>query len=192
MPDTPRRVSQVATRYIGNQPFGASSTLLFVLVPGVAPSTNRPELFGSPRPDNGETPGEQAQENRVSAQLLMVADGYETLTLPDVGDLRVLKRRVRIAGGLIVTVGVGEPLASVAHAQRGVARAFILAGLLALAGALLASYLVGSRLSRPLRRMAAVAAGSMRAICIRESTPRRGRARRSRCWPTPSTTCSID
>jgi two-component system OmpR family sensor kinase len=52
---------------------------------------------------------------------------------------------------------VGEPRASDAHAQRGVARAFLLAGLLALACALLAAYLVGSRLSRPLRRMAAVA-----------------------------------
>jgi signal transduction histidine kinase len=39
-----------------------------------------------------------------------------------------------------------------------VARAFILAGILALAGALLASYLIGTRVSRPLRRMAAVAA----------------------------------
>jgi two-component system, OmpR family, sensor kinase len=155
---TPRQLSGAATRYIGNQPFSASSTLLFVLVPGLAPSTNRPELFGSPRPDNGETSGEQAQENRVSAQLLMVGHGYKTVALPDVGDLRVLERQVRVRGGLIVTVGVGEPLASVVHAQRGVARAFILAGLLALVGALLASYLIGSRLSLPLRRMAAVAA----------------------------------
>ncbi len=54
---TPRQLSAAATRYIGNQPFSASSTLLFVLVPGIAPSTNRPELFGNPRPDNGETPG---------------------------------------------------------------------------------------------------------------------------------------
>jgi two-component system, OmpR family, sensor kinase len=155
---TPRQLSAAASRYIGNQPFSASSTLLFVLIPGVAPSTNRPELFGDPRPDNGETPADQAQENRLSAHLLTASDGYNTLALPDVGDLRVLKRRVHAAGGLNVTVGVGEPLASVARAQRGVARAFILAGLLALAGALLASYLVGSRLSRPLRRMAAVAA----------------------------------
>jgi signal transduction histidine kinase len=154
---TPRQISTAATRYIGNQPFSASSTLLFVLVPGIAPSTNRPELFGNPRPDNGETPGEQVQENRLSAQLLMANTGYQTLALPDVGDLRVLRRRVRVHG-VTVTVGVGEPLASVARAQRGVARTFILAGLLALASALLASYLVGSRLSRPLRTMAAVAA----------------------------------
>jgi two-component system OmpR family sensor kinase len=154
---TPRQISNAATRYIADQPFSASSTLLFVLVPGTAPSTNRPELFGSPKPDNGETSSEQGEENRLSSLLLTAAAGYRTLSLPDVGDLRVLKRRIRVRSGLSVVVGVGEPLASVAHAQRGVARAFLLAGLLALACALLAAYLVGSRLSRPLRRMAAVA-----------------------------------
>ncbi|MGA2454659.1 MAG: ATP-binding protein [Solirubrobacteraceae bacterium] len=155
---TPRELSRAATSYIDNQPFSASSTLLFVLVPGAGTSTNRPELFGSHLPDDGETAAEQEQENHLAARLPVAPDGFTTLTLPDVGNLRVLKRAVRVPSGLGVTVGVGEPLASVAHAQRGVARAFILAGLLALAGALLASYLIGSRLSRPLRRMAAVAA----------------------------------
>jgi signal transduction histidine kinase len=154
---TPRQISNAATRYIADQPFSASSTLLFVIVPNSAPSTNRPELFGSPQADHGETSSAQDQENRLSSLLLTAAAGYRTLSLPDVGDLRVLKRRIRVRSGLSVVVGVGEPLASVAHAQRGVARAFLLAGLLALACALLAAYLVGSRLSQPLRRMAAVA-----------------------------------
>jgi two-component system, OmpR family, sensor kinase len=157
-PRTPRQLSKAATRYISDQPFSASSTLLFVFVPGARPSTNRPELFESQPPNDGETVAEQEQENRLSAQLPVAPDGYSTLALPDVGNLRLLKRSVRIPGAANATVGVGEPLASVAHAQRGVARAFILAGLLALAVALLASYLIGSRLSRPLRRMAAVAA----------------------------------
>jgi signal transduction histidine kinase len=157
---TPRALSQAATRYIAAQPFSASSTLLFVIVPGAATSTNRPELFGDPHPDNGETSAEQDQENRLAARLPVARDGFTTLLLPDVGNLRLLKRTVDVSGALhvTVTVGAGEPLASIAHAQRGVARAFILAGLLALAGTLLASYLIGSRLSRPLRRMAAVAA----------------------------------
>jgi two-component system OmpR family sensor kinase len=154
---TPHQISNAASRYIADQPFSASSTLLFVLVPGAKPSTNRPELFGNPGPDNGETIAVQTQENHLSAQLLNAASGFRTLSLPDVGDLRVLERRIRVRSGLSVVVGVGEPLASVAHAQRGVARAFILAGLLALACALLAALLVGSRLSRPLRKMAAVA-----------------------------------
>ncbi len=57
-----------------------------------------------------------------------------------------------------MTIGVAESLTTVAHAQRGVARTFILAGILALAGAIFAAYLIGVRVSRPLRRMASVAA----------------------------------
>ncbi len=155
---SPREVAQVAARYVRVQPFSASSTLLFAIVPGAGTSTNRPELFAHAPPDNGESAAVQVQENRLSQQLVSARDGYSTLRLPDVGDLRLLKHTVSIPGGPRVTVGVGEPLLTVAHAQRGVARAFILAGILTLAGALLASYLIGSRVSRPLRRMAAVAA----------------------------------
>jgi two-component system, OmpR family, sensor kinase len=153
-----------ARRYLLAQPFRATSTLQFAVVrsPGKSAKTvtvaNRPELFGQVKPDNGETAVEQAAENRLSHQLLAVRDGYSTLSLPDVGDLRLRKRTFTLAGGTRVTVGVGEPLAGVAHAQRGVARAFILAGLLALVAALGASFLIGTRFTLPLRRMAAVAA----------------------------------
>ncbi|HEX5851513.1 MAG TPA: HAMP domain-containing sensor histidine kinase [Solirubrobacteraceae bacterium] len=153
-----RGVSAAAARYVHSQPFGESSTLLFVLVPGAATSTNRPELFGPVRPDDGETLAEEEAERRLSRRLLTAPEGYSTVALADIGSLRLLKRVLRIRGGLAVTVGVGEPLAAVAHAQQSVARAFVLAGLLVLAGALLASYVLGARLSRPLRRMAAVAA----------------------------------
>jgi two-component system OmpR family sensor kinase len=152
-----RSVAAAAARYVRDQPFSASSTLLFVLVPGAGTSTNRPELFAHVQPDDGESVAEQDTENRLSGHLLTARQGYSTVSLPDVGNLRLLKRVVHVRGGLAVTVGVGEPLAAVAHAQRSVARAFVLAGLLALAGALLASYVLGARLSRPLRRMAAVA-----------------------------------
>jgi two-component system, OmpR family, sensor kinase len=155
---TPKLLAQAARRYVLDQTFNAGSTLLFVNVPGVATTSNRSELFGGPAPDNGETVADQAQEGRLSARLSNVGQGYRTLALPDIGKLRVLKRTVRTPGGLHATVGVGEPLAAVAHGQEGVAHAFILAGILALAGALLASYLIGSRVSRPLRRMAGVAA----------------------------------
>jgi two-component system, OmpR family, sensor kinase len=153
-----RQVSEAATRYVRAQPFSASSTLLFAIVPGFGPSTNRPELFNAATPDGGETPVGQAQENRASERLTSAPDGYSTVHLPDIGQLRLLKHTVRLPGGVRVSIGVGEPLVSVAHAQRGVAGAFILAAILTLAGALLASYLIGTRVSRPLRRMAAVAA----------------------------------
>jgi two-component system OmpR family sensor kinase len=152
------KLAAAASRYIEGQPFNTSSTLLFALIPGAKPSTNQPELFGSPPPDEGETAAAQDQENSQAHRLLTVGAGFSTVDVPDIGPLRLLKRSVRIPGGPRVTVGVGEPLASVTRAQRGVARAFILAGFLALAGALLASLLIGTRFSRPLRRMATVAA----------------------------------
>ncbi|MGH2855396.1 MAG: sensor histidine kinase [Solirubrobacteraceae bacterium] len=169
---TPHGALAAANGYIRGQPFDASSTLLFALIPGAGTASNTPELFGRAAPDDGESAAVQAQENRLSRTLLTAGAGYSTLSLPDVGSLRLLKRSVSIPGGRPgdgrvrgdrspgqqVTIGVGESLASVAHAQRGVARAFIFAGLLTLAGALVASLLIGARFSRPLRRMAAVAA----------------------------------
>jgi signal transduction histidine kinase len=151
-----------ATRYVGGQPFSPSSTLYFALVPGAPTSTNVPELFEDGRPDHGETVAEQDREDRLAANLLHAGDGYSTLALPDVGSLRVFKRTIRLASvptaSHAIVIGVGESLAPVARAQEGVARAFVLAGLLALAGALLGAYLIGTRVSRPLRRIASVAA----------------------------------
>jgi two-component system OmpR family sensor kinase len=160
---TPHAVLAAARAYVAGQPFNASSTVLFARVPGAGTATNTPDRFGSHAPDDGESVAVQEQENRAARRLLTAHSGFSTLVLPDVGYLRLLERPVSIPGdrahaAQLVTVGVGEPLASVAHAQHGVARAFILAGFLALAGALLASLLIGSRFSRPLRRMAAVAA----------------------------------
>ena len=156
---TAARARAEAAEYVGDQSFAASSTVLFVRIPGTVTVTNRPELFSdTATPDNGETVVEQERENVLSHRLLTQPVGYSTLSLPDVGDLRLLKRRVRLRDGALVTVGVGEPLGAVSHAQASVARAFVLAGGLALAGALLAAFLIGTRVSRPLRRMAAVAA----------------------------------
>ncbi len=119
---TARELSLAASRYIANQPFSASSTLLYVLVPGQPVSTNRPELLqlGATR-DNAETSAEQAAENRSAAHLVQAADGFSKLPLPDVGDVRLLKRSLLVPGGFHLTIGVAEPLAAVSHAQRGVA-----------------------------------------------------------------------
>jgi len=156
---SPSELAAAATAYVRDQPFSASSTLLFVVVPSAGISTNRPELFQQLPPEKGETAAEQVRENQLSARLLRAPTGFSTMTLPDVGEVRLLRTIEHVPGSArSVTVGVAEPLESVADAQRGVARAFVLAGLLALVGALLASYLIGTRVSRPLRRMAAVAA----------------------------------
>jgi two-component system OmpR family sensor kinase len=155
--DSPREVALAARRYVQSEPFSSNSTLMFVLVPGAGTVSNHPEEFGASRPDNDETEAQQARENALGRKLLVPSIGYSTRTVPDVGAVRILERRVNV-GSLRVIAGVGEPLATVTRAERGIAGTFLLAGALILAIALVASYLAGASVSAPLRRMAGVAA----------------------------------
>jgi len=154
---TPKGLLAVGNRYVNTRPFKAGSTLLLVLVPGAGTATNQPEVFARRPPDEGESAAEQTEEDKLSGNLIRAPIGYSTVPLQDAGELRVAKVPVHTPHGLTATVGAGEPLSSVEHAQRGVSRAFILAALLGLGGALIASVLIASRISRPLRRMAEVA-----------------------------------
>ncbi|MFL5823917.1 MAG: ATP-binding protein [Solirubrobacteraceae bacterium] len=154
---SPAQVSAAATRYARAQPYSAGSTLLFALVPGAPTASNHPEVFESAPTEPGETAAEQAVENAEVRRLRVPHPGYSTPLVPDVGRMTVLERRVRL-GGVDVIEGAGQPLATVAVAQHGVARAFLLAGVSVLVLALIASYLAAARVSAPLRRMATVAA----------------------------------
>ena len=150
-------VVQTADRYLQQQPFRSTSTLLLAVVPSARARPGGAQLFADGRREAVESPAEQARVRGVERRLTHAPAGYSTLSGGKLGSLRLLKRMIHLPAGLSVTIGVAEPLRTVAHAQAGVARAFVLAGLIALAGALLAAYLIGTRMSQPLRRMAAVA-----------------------------------
>jgi two-component system OmpR family sensor kinase len=152
----PADIAAAAGRYVHAQPFTASSTLLFVLVHGQSPVTNHPEVFGASKPDNGETVAEQDAENVLGHKLLTPVIGYSTRPVPDVGAVRIFEAPIQLAGTRVI-VAAGEPLDAVKRAQNGVAKALVIAGLITLALALVASYLAGARVSAPLRRMAMVA-----------------------------------
>jgi two-component system, OmpR family, sensor kinase len=155
--DVVKPTMRAAKQYISGQSFNSTSLVLFVHLADGQTISNSPELFEvRATPDDHETFAEQAAENRVAGALLRVPAGFSDLRSSDVGELRVL-RRTLMFGGAHVEVGVAEPLTSVVRAQSGVAKAFILAAALALVAALIGALLTGSQLSRPLRRIAAVA-----------------------------------
>ncbi len=141
------------------QPFAATSTLLFTIdARRAARAPTDPSCSRAEAPDNGESASEQAQENRLSARLLSARGGYL--------DADAARRRrsapaqaLRAAGGRqAVTVGVGEPLATVTHAQAG-RRARVHPRRHARAGGRAARRVSDRHApSRPLRRMAVVAA----------------------------------
>lgn len=152
----PGKITAAARREVLAQPYTATSTLLFVLIPGVGTASNHPDVFGGSRPEGGETEAEQLRENVQGRRLEVPHLGYSTARVPDVGKMRIYEERLDL-GTIQLVAGAGEPLALVERAQNGVARAFVLAGVVVLILALLASYLAGVRVSAPLRRMAQVA-----------------------------------
>ncbi len=147
-----------ARAYVNAQPFASTSRLLYLSVPGGRAVTNEPELLGLGVPDAGESTAGQVSEDSLARALIRAPRGYSTINVPDVGPLRLLVVPVRHGARVVASVGSGEPLSSVAQAQEGVARTFLVAGGVALVVVLLASYAAGERVSRPLRRMARVAA----------------------------------
>ncbi len=150
------RIQAAATDYVRGQSYSATSTILFVLMPDGTTASNHPELFGSARPQPGESEAEQLQENAEGRRLEVPRLGYSVAPVPDVGRVRIFEQHADL-GGVQLIVGAGEPLSLVERAQHGVARAFVLASVIVLALALLASYLAGARVSAPLRGMAQVA-----------------------------------
>jgi signal transduction histidine kinase len=154
--DPPAGVLAGARRYIHAQPFESTSTLLFVLSPGAKPVSNYPELFRPSSPDDGESPAAQHAENLLSARLDTPQLGERVRDLPDVGAVELRERRLSVAG-LPIVAGAGQPLVSVTLAQRDVVKSFVLAGGFIVLAVLLGSFLLGTRITAPLRRMARVA-----------------------------------
>lgn len=155
--EAPGRLATRIDAYLRAQPFTATSSLLFAVIPGHGTVSNHPELLGGARPEDGESSTQQQRENALGTALLSGPTGLSTRTLPDIGPAR-FDERIVTAAGLRVRVGAGQPLAIVAQARRGIARSFVIAGAIALLLALLASYVAGASVSLPLRRMARVAA----------------------------------
>jgi signal transduction histidine kinase len=145
-----------ARSYVNAQSFRSISTLLFVLAPGAEPISNYPELFTLATPDDGESIHEQAAENALTRRLRSPMLGLSTQHVPDIGDVRLYERPLTIAGQRL-TIGAGESLLTVTRAQRGIVKSFLIAGAFIVIAVLIGTYLVGTRVTAPLRRMARVA-----------------------------------
>ncbi len=153
---SPARLTEAARAYVGAEPFSSVSTVLFAIVPGARPVSNYPELVDPVRPDDGESAAEQRRENAASAELRRPHLGASQRFVPDVGPVTLYERRVDVAGRSVI-LAAAQPLSIVERAQHGVVGSFLVAGAFIVLAVLLGSYLVGSGVTAPLRRMARIA-----------------------------------
>lgn len=154
---TPKQVERSGRRFISGQRFHASSQLLIVSLPNGTHVSNEPELLAL-RPEAGDSAEDVAKDKAEARALLGTQLGYANVPLADIGTLRLYRQHVTRSGQEVAVVRVGQPLAPVDRAQREVARTFLVAGSATLLIGLLAGYLVATRTSGPLRRMARIAA----------------------------------
>jgi len=92
-------VVQAADRYLQQQPFRSTSTLLLALAPSVRARPGETQLFADGRREAVESPAEEARARGVESQLTHAPAGYSTFSGRDLGRLRLLKRVIRLPAG---------------------------------------------------------------------------------------------
>ena len=90
--------------------------------------------------------------------MLNAPNGLSTVSNHEAGQLRVLSEPIGSGAHRVGTFRAAVPLTSVAEAQRGLRKTFVVVGLGALALAIAIAIWLANLISRPLRRMAGVAA----------------------------------
>lgn len=143
MPLSPEAATSRARSLVENRPLESTSRVIQITVEGGGDATNQPELL----------------DDEDSEDISASADGYSSVKVDDVGEVRLLTRKVVLPGGVSATIRVGQPLAPVDEALEGLSQTFVVVGIVSLLLAAGAGWLLANTATRPMRRMAGVAEG---------------------------------
>ncbi len=156
---SPHQLALVAETYYHARSFGEKPVVLIAELRGPIVVTNQPELLALKTSSEGASQIKQREAYRQSRALLTAQPGpqEETVDTQSSGPLRIDTLKLVSLHGVTATITAGQTLSPVSTAEQGIARAFVIAGLIAVVGGLLAAALIGARITRPVRRMATVA-----------------------------------
>lgn len=170
--DTPEEFTAWAKGLMRAESFGPSSRVISISVDGGGTASNQPDLLGLvPPPENSESGGDGSSVDHESGEghenegdddarnLLEAPSGLSSVKVDDVGEVRLLTRKVDLPDGNSATIRVGQPLAPVDRALEGLSDTFVIVGILTLLLAAGAGWLLASSTTRPMRRMADIAEG---------------------------------
>jgi two-component system OmpR family sensor kinase len=155
---TRRRVTRAAQRYLEDQTsFTVTPRLYVVRVAGGGIVSNLPELSPAEGTAIGRDVAGPRRESPEARTLRTVPLGFGDVTVGG-EPVRLYVIPVLRDGRRVASIAVGESAQGVTRAQSGVARTFLFAGTATLLAAIVLGFAFATRLSRPLRRMAATAA----------------------------------
>jgi two-component system, OmpR family, sensor kinase len=150
----PTELRVASQRFVTGQRYHPEARIYLVSPRGLAPVTNQTRIV-----DEELTESRRGGENGEAdaGGIVSAGDGLTTISTDETGKLRVLTEPVVVGGARIGTLRVADPLTSVDQALASLRNRFIAVGLGALLLSVAIAIWLANVISRPLRRMAAVA-----------------------------------
>ncbi len=150
----PASLGAASGRFVAGQRYHPEARIYLISPEGLAPVTNQTRIVDEELTESrsGNESGEADAGGIVTA-----GDGLTTISTDETGKLRVLTQPVTVDGTRVGTFRVADPLTSVDQALDSLRNRFIAVGLGALLLSVAIAIWLANLITRPLRRMAAVA-----------------------------------
>ena len=151
---TAAELARRSRRFLASQAYHPRSRIFVVQIAGEPTITNEQAVVG--REEDRER-NHDGSEELGETGLLGAPPGLSTASGEETGHLRVMSESVGAPGNRLGTFRVADPLQPVEDSQAELSAAFLAVGLLALVLSIAVAALAATVVTRPLRRMAAVA-----------------------------------
>ena len=150
----PAGLRAAGERFVAGQHYHPEARIYLISPQGLAPVTNQNRIVDEELAESRS----EGENNEAEAEgIVSAGDGQTTISTDETGKLRVLTQPVVVDGTRIGTFRVADPLTSVDQALASLRNRFIVVGLGALLLSVVIAIWLANVISRPLRRMAAVA-----------------------------------
>jgi two-component system, OmpR family, sensor kinase len=150
----PASLRAASDRFVAGQRYHPEARIYLIAPQGLPPITNQTRIVDE---ELGETHTSGESDEADAGGIVTAGDGLTTISTDETGKLRVLTEPVSVDGSRIGTFRVADPLTSVDQALESLRNRFIAVGIGALLLSVAIAVWLANLISRPLRRMAAVA-----------------------------------
>jgi signal transduction histidine kinase len=151
----PAGLEGTGERFVAGQRYHPEARIYLITPAGLPPVTNQQRIVGEELAESHSGNGESGEAG--AGGIVTAGVGLTTISTDETGKLRVLTEPVVVDGTRIGTFRVADPLTSVDQALASLRNRFIAVGLGALLLSVIIAIWLANLISRPLRRMAAVA-----------------------------------
>lgn len=152
----PATLAAASRRFLAGQRYHPEARIYMVSPAGLPPVTNQERIVREELAESG--PGGTESDESGGGGIVTAGSGLSTVSTDETGKLRILTEPVVVGGRTIGTFRVADPLSSVDQALATLRNRFIAVGIGALIVSVLIAIWLASLITRPLRRMAGVAA----------------------------------